>query len=93
MHPVTHGTKFTKKLPSQKNTIYHVQPGKLPVNTVNYGKTAVTANLALRQILTDPVAVTISGHKLSMYWCLAGDECNGDGQMLVEIIRWSNCWQ
>ncbi len=51
--------------------------------------------LSSRQILTDPVAATISGHKLSMYWCLAGDQCNGDGQMLVEFFGRSenDCWR
>ncbi len=28
-----------------KISVYHVQPSKLPVNTINYSKTAVTANL------------------------------------------------
>ena len=36
---------YRKKLLSQKNTLYHVQPRKLPVITVIYGKVAVIANL------------------------------------------------
>ncbi len=38
--PVTHGGNFkiTKKITSPKITIYHVQPCKLLVNIVNYGK-------------------------------------------------------
>ncbi len=39
-------SKMTKKLSPQKISDYSVQPGLLPVNMVNYGKTAVTANLA-----------------------------------------------
>ncbi len=45
---MTHSGNFEHyqtKLPPQKITVYHVQPGKLPVNIVNHGKTATATNL------------------------------------------------
>ncbi len=44
---VTHGSNFKnyQKITVSKNIVYHVQPGKLIVNMVDYSKTEVTENL------------------------------------------------